>query len=358
TSGPNIINAYYNSINMNASSSGATFGTTGIYMNTTLTATLINNLVVNTSTPNGTAYTTALRRSSTALATFGASSDYNDYYVNAAGNRVTFFDGTTAYGTLAAYQAMPGLAPRDANSISVQPLFVSPTNLHLDPTNLAMENTGTVIAINNDFDVQTRDCPEIGADEAWSCVLVILPVKLISLTAECEDEGVVINWVTESEINNDYFTLERSDNGNVFEEIAVIDGAGNSNQWKNYSFTDVSTTSGITYYRLKQTDFNGQVEYFQPVSVNCNQTDIQFGIYPNPSNGNNIQFSITGIESASEVLFIITDISGKTVQGEKFEKSMGQYFFTPTQPFASGIYIVNVYLSNKWIGSEKLVVSR
>ncbi len=89
----------------------------------------------------------------------------------------------------------------------------------------------------------------------------ILPVKLIAFNAALVNKQVNCSWETASEINNDYFTIERSLDGNHFESIGTVKGQGFSNTNTRYSFTDNSPFTGISYYRLKQTDFDNQYTY-------------------------------------------------------------------------------------------------
>jgi hypothetical protein len=99
--------------------------------------------------------------------------------------------------------------------------------------------------------------------------------------------NVTLKWVTASEINNDYFTIERSKDAVYFEQVLLLDGAGNSANQRYYSVIDDLPFNGTTYYRLKQTDFNGDFSYSKVVSVN--NTAIQekwnVSLVPNPSSG-------------------------------------------------------------------------
>lgn len=96
-----------------------------------------------------------------------------------------------------------------------------------------------------------------------------LPIELLDFSAHCGDLDVQLRWTTAAEINNDYFTLEKSKDGLEYFEIARIHGAGNSSTELHYSFTDKSPFDGINYYRLSQTDFDGHSETFSPISSNC-----------------------------------------------------------------------------------------
>ena len=166
------INLYYNSIYLNASSVGTNFGTSGIYHTTSGTAstaalTMIDNIVTNISTPNGTGVTAAYRRSDATLTNYVSPSDYNLFYAGTpSATKLIYYDGTTGYQTLAAYQTL--VSTRDANSISVLPNFTSITDLHLTATNCAIDGAGTPISVLTDIDgAPPRDAvtPDIGADE-------------------------------------------------------------------------------------------------------------------------------------------------------------------------------------------------
>ena len=84
-----------------------------------------------------------------------------------------------------------------------------------------------------------------------------MPVNLKSISAKEQNGNVVVDWTTGSEINNDYFTIERSNNGYDYLEIGKIDGAGNSSHDISYSFIDKEPFKGNNYYHLIQTDFDG-----------------------------------------------------------------------------------------------------
>lgn len=86
---------------------------------------------------------------------------------------------------------------------------------------------------------------------------VSLPIDLLSFDSEVKNDRVNLLWSTASEVNNDYFNIERSDNGKDWRTISETDGAGNSSQMMNYQIFDNSPISGKAYYRLKQTDFDG-----------------------------------------------------------------------------------------------------
>ena len=111
-----------------------------------------------------------------------------------------------------------------------------------------------------------------------------LPIELLSFSADVTKlDKVQLIWQTASEIDNDYFTIERSEDGYNWEEISIIVGAGNSNSLLSYQTMDNAPYPGISYYRLKQTDFDGQFTHSQIVSVVIEGNLPKIVIYPNPT---------------------------------------------------------------------------
>jgi hypothetical protein len=113
-----------------------------------------------------------------------------------------------------------------------------------------------------------------------------LPIELVDFDAECTSEGILLTWTTASEINNNYFMLERSRDGIHFDTLSVVDGAGNSSVLINYTVLDSLTNEGLIYYRLVQVDFDGNYEYSGIINSSCSLgSDEKINIYPNPSSG-------------------------------------------------------------------------
>ncbi|MBK9542146.1 MAG: T9SS type A sorting domain-containing protein [Bacteroidetes bacterium] len=149
------------------------------------------------------------------------------------------------------------------NSIS----FTDPTHLALD-LNTTGVPWGTYTITFTNPDGQTTTLPiTIGSP---------LPIELMTFAAHAVEKGCELEWVTATEINNDFFTLERSQDGKSFEEIGKVKGAGNSSQILNYNFTDEHPNSGVSYYRLKQTDYDGQYAYSDLVPFMSGKTSFEF----------------------------------------------------------------------------------
>ncbi|MBI2271921.1 MAG: T9SS type A sorting domain-containing protein [Bacteroidetes bacterium] len=145
----------------------------------------------------------------------------------------------------------------------------------------------------------------------------ILPIELLNFSASLQPgKTVLAEWKTASETNNDYFTVERSRDGINFETITIIDGLGNSSQIHNYSAFDYYPLEGISYYRLKQTDFDGKYSFSDLKAVNFIDNDVkehlEFVLFPNPSNGGGGGKKILNADkaSSSKILVVVYNCLG------------------------------------------------
>jgi hypothetical protein len=185
-----------------------------------------------------------------------------------------------------------------------------------------------------------------------------LPVKLISFTATANDalNRVETKWTTSLEINNDYFAVERSENGINFNEVGRITGAGNHTGMLDYRFDDPKPFNGISYYRLRQTDFDGQFVYSDVKSV-------MFGpygfvqVYPNPTTEQaNIEVSHPGKDIKLEVF----DMNGRQIYGRTFETEYAGktqvLTFHAKEILPVGMYMISI-TTNGTEYKKKLVIN-
>ena len=115
----------------------------------------------------------------------------------------------------------------------------------------------------------------------------LLPIELVSFTATCDGRSALVEWTTATEKNNDYFSLERSDDAINFTEIARVAGAGNSIEPLNYAYTDYGIHGGDNYYRLVQVDYDGTRTASEIIVANCIEPEVgdpDVQAYPNPFN--------------------------------------------------------------------------
>lgn len=147
----------------------------------------------------------------------------------------------------------------------------------------------------------------------------ILPIELISFEAIIKNESVNVSWITATENNNDFFTVERSYDGINFEPVSKVKGAGNSNAQLHYSFLD-SYIDRSVYYRLKQTDFDGGYHYSKVIFLAQDNLEADLvNVFPNPNHTN--QISISAKSTDFYCLTILT-ISGQTLQVQNIETSI------------------------------------
>ncbi|GIV35072.1 MAG: hypothetical protein KatS3mg031_2607 [Chitinophagales bacterium] len=147
-----------------------------------------------------------------------------------------------------------------------------------------------------------------------------LPIELVSFTAVPHGKVVKIKWVTASEINNDFFTVERSANAITFETLNTFSGAGNSSVTNAYEMTDYHPLPGISYYRLKQTDFDGTYTYSRVVSVHFEEEASMVSVFPNPVRENKFFIKLENIPDAADVAHIhIIDLNGKPAYSATFD---------------------------------------
>ncbi len=191
-----------------------------------------------------------------------------------------------------------------------------------------------------------------GNNSGWTIISpnapCLLPVVLARFEANCMDWKVQLNWVTETEVNNDYFSIERCANGVDFEEIAKIPGAGTTDVAQEYSFIDTEVQTGMNYYRLRQIDFDGKSTYSDIAVASCENIWGELEVYPNPSRSAfYINFSLT--ENA-DMNIRVFDLQGKTITQKEFPSLASGYHNIPLNldNVEKGIYIVEMYINDQF----------
>ncbi|HET6225367.1 MAG TPA: T9SS type A sorting domain-containing protein [Bacteroidia bacterium] len=151
-----------------------------------------------------------------------------------------------------------------------------------------------------------------------------LPIELLNFDVACENGASKISWTTASENNNDYFSIERSEDGANFEVIGKVTGAGNSTSRINYQFFDQHAPTGKTsYYRLKQTDYDAKYEYFDVKSLaSCSIiSQLDVNLYPNPASDElSYQFDL---ENEKSLMVEIISTLGRVVYTKELQAEKG-----------------------------------
>ena len=202
-----------------------------------------------------------------------------------------------------------------------------------------------VLRIIIDFhSIPTNPCGSYNFGETEDYTLTVdgvLPIELTSFKGQLKDEAVELSWRTESEINNDFFTLERSKDGVDFESIAEISGAGTTNHANNYSHYDFAPFEGINYYRLMQTDFDGKFTYSDIIQVSvAPQKVISVNVFPNPVGQDEFTL-LYNATAKGNFQYQITDMTGKIIDYQELQVEKGKNNFSINiNHLSQGIYFL------------------
>ena len=185
-----------------------------------------------------------------------------------------------------------------------------------------------------------------------------LPIELLAFDAQANGDQVDLTWVTATETNNEFFTVERSRDLQNWEDVLMVPGAGNSVTQLSYKDVDPDPYTGISYYRLRQTDFDGMFSISNAVAVEFTGNEgTEVLIYPNPvASASNINLELRGFND-QEIRIEMIDLAGKVIQAENIQvvDEQLQKQLVPETALATGIYFINVVTQEQVI-SQKLIV--
>ncbi len=149
-----------------------------------------------------------------------------------------------------------------------------------------------------------------------------------------------MEWTTASEVNNDYFAIERSDQKFEFYEIGRVRGAGNSNNSLGYSFIDPMFNNQTTYYRIKQVDYNGEFTYHRIVASNCYKTE--FDVNNEQLTSNSLDLNVNSFQKENVTIYLY-DVHGKLITESFQTLTQGNNKINLTNfNINSGIYMLNI----------------
>lgn len=185
--------------------------------------------------------------------------------------------------------------------------------------------------------------PSFAVDDITLSTSIPTPIDLLSFTGnKLANNTNLLEWVTSSEINNDFFTIERSMDAQFFQVIGKVKGAGNSNSVLDYGFFDEYPHKGINYYRLKQTDFDGTYSYSDIIAIKNETNGVEVYYHENYLN-----LSV----STESISVQVVDLAGRVVySNEQLQKNSIDLSF-----LSKGIYIYRIELPTT-ILSDKIVV--
>lgn len=183
-----------------------------------------------------------------------------------------------------------------------------------------------------------------------------LPVELLSFTADIMNDEALLHWITASEQNNDFFSVEKTKDEKNFFCAAKVKGSGTTATVMNYFAADKNPYAGISYYRLRQTDFNGQSTFSQLVEISFSSDSPEINIYPNPANADAC-LTLSGF-SEKEILVVVYDVLGNETFSKIIVLDNNGNECTAAdmwQKLSHGIYFVTASANNR-LYKKKLVV--
>ncbi|MFT6502218.1 MAG: hypothetical protein ACJASQ_002344 [Crocinitomicaceae bacterium] len=166
-----------------------------------------------------------------------------------------------------------------------------------------------------------------------------LPVELASFNVHATGNNVLLDWETVSERDNDYFTVEKSIDGILWEPIIEVGGAGTSLEPNKYATQDVNPTEGIAYYRLKQTDYDGQFNYFLTKAVTFEKAASAI-VFPNPFVGEITLANL--IDLTFPLNIVVSDPVGKEILNQVVEDELNEVTLNLDADLAVGLYTVTI----------------
>jgi uncharacterized repeat protein (TIGR03803 family) len=185
----------------------------------------------------------------------------------------------------------------------------------------------------------------------------LLPVEMYSMQAECVNQGVLVTWVTASELNNHYFLVERSTDGQKFELVSQVFSAsdnGNSSSVNRYELLDSKSLSGLNLYRITQVDYDGTTEVFEVFSASCGgSAKVLFEVFPNPAS---YQTTViyTG-DLTEQVTLQISDAQGRVVSSIPITQLQQNIEVNQLQ---SGVYLFRIIDKRNEESTQRVIVNR
>ncbi|QMU30463.1 T9SS type A sorting domain-containing protein [Adhaeribacter radiodurans] len=170
-----------------------------------------------------------------------------------------------------------------------------------------------------------------------------LPIQLLTFTATLNNAQVNLHWKTVSETNTDFFTVEKTRDLKNYQTVATVKAAGTSKQIITYNAQDAQPYSGVSYYRLKQTDLNKKTYYSEVVAINLIENSVfAVRVFPNPTEGT-INIFIGG-DDDKEYTLLLTDMVGQRYYNKKVKTELTYHTFLINQNryLPSGVYLLTV----------------
>lgn len=182
----------------------------------------------------------------------------------------------------------------------------------------------------------------------------VLPISLLYFEGKSTNNQVLLEWASTIEKNNDFYTVERSFDGEHYEEVCQVSGAGESEELLTYGCTDYPSYYGNILYRLTQTDFDGQSETFKDILITHLTSDLEPSVFPSMVNRSVPVYLQGGWGFADQVELIIYDLQGATTHEVRYDVRADRIEIS-TDQLPQGYYLIKGAV-NQVAVSEKFVV--
>ena len=222
------------------------------------------------------------------------------------------------------------------------------------PDNQQFDGTNSFVTVSGN----TGDCADKNAVVA-ACsgqpgkdCLNAAPVDFVAFNGNLSGDHVTLDWATATETENDYFQVERSNDGLIYTAIGRVTGAGDSQDELSYTYLDYDYQPGANYYRLRQVDFDGTEDFSDVIQVTAPTASTSFAIFPNPATTSGaINFQMGKGWELERVTVDIFSASGRLVTTLSGASGLNR----PIGELATGIYAVRVS-DGKQTVTERLIV--
>ena len=186
----------------------------------------------------------------------------------------------------------------------------------------------------------------------------VLPVELLSFTGVAKDNTIRLKWSTATELNNDFFDVQRSRDGVEFESIGRVEGNGTTNSVTEYQFVDIDPGLGDNFYRLRQVDFDGTQEYHKIINVTNDffMDGIEVAMYPNPTKGNNLNIRLVTGDDFNPIYVRLLDLKGQVYFEKSYKASLQiNERVAADRELRNGVYFLIIKQGDQTV-EQKLIV--
>lgn len=202
--------------------------------------------------------------------------------------------------------------------------------------------------------------PPNNINEDWVAIVrdsgSLLPVEWLSFTGEAVNTDVILNWSTASETNNDFFEVQRSVDGNIWENIGQVDASGNALTVKHYAFKDAGLDKGTYSYRIRQVDFDGNSSLSSRIEVTILETEAKLRVFPAPAR-DFIQVKVEGTDQ-TQWDYSLVDVSGRQILTGSFQMgNTADLHKIELSAIPDGVYFFSVN-SRESVFTQRIIKSR